>query len=90
MVGVLFMLRFLFAICGPEGKAAPVAYMARFAPEHDGPSGCEADRNQKSVIGEMEHVLTRAAWFPFMRYEAPRRGWRGLAARPGHRTGSRG
>jgi|SRR5581483_3266659 len=53
VAAVLFMIRFLIAICGVEGEDSPVAYAARFAPERNGPSGSE-HRNQEYASGEYE------------------------------------
>src|SRR5689334_3406720 len=89
---VLFMVRFLIAICGPEGKAAPFAYLAGLAPEHDDPSGWEGDRKEKCVNGEAETRAHPRRPLPVHARHKPRRvpAWRGFVARGGRRTRSEG
>src|SRR5690348_6935485 len=90
---VLFMVRFLIAICGPEGKAAPFAYLAGLAPEHDDPSRCEGDRTEKCVNGQAETCPhSRRAFLVHARHQHPRRvpAWRGFVARGARRTRSEG
>lgn len=42
---VLFLLRFLIAICGQEGRAPHVVHLAQVAPERDDPAGGQEDHD---------------------------------------------
>ncbi len=90
---VLFMARFLIAICGPNGKPAPVAYLARVAPEHDGPPGFESDGRKDRFNSEDEACVHSRRPAPVhAQREHPRRatGWRRFVARRARRTRSEG
>jgi hypothetical protein len=43
---VLFMVRFLIAICGREGRAAQLGYLVQVWPEHDSGEDGESERDQ--------------------------------------------
>lgn len=49
MDSIVFMVRFLIAICGRDGKAIALGHMVRVVPEPDGGNGGDTERQPRRV-----------------------------------------
>ncbi|MGZ5702701.1 MAG: hypothetical protein ACXWIM_17680, partial [Burkholderiales bacterium] len=58
---LLFLVRFLVAICGRDGNAPHIAYLAQVAP--DGPAGGEDDEDGR-ILAVQAATLTHRSLVP--------------------------
>jgi len=87
---VVFMLRFLVAICGQEGKAPRIVYMAQVAPECGDPAGGQKEPGGTALFLDRGTLVHRRTVPTHARQgvHPPKKVWAGIVA--GRRSGSRG
>jgi hypothetical protein len=80
--GVLFLLRFLVAICGKDGRRSHVVHVLQTSPENDGRGGSETDPDIafEDVNQDRPHRQRAPLFAANLVGERDRGGWRGFTA----------
>lgn len=62
--GVLFLLRFLVAICGEHGRGNHVVHVLQVQPKHDGCGSNQAGTDPKSSMKEVSQFVAHRRMVP--------------------------
>ena len=71
--GVLFLLRFLVAICGEDGRGKHVVHVLPLRPEHDGGRENLTEPDPKVAVEDVSLTMSRRRVVPVVDLDLPGR-----------------